>query len=75
MIYLCEAIVLGVQSFGSTLCILTWYQSFYEEPLSVLIKIWNQCCRNFEMVVGSGFSVHLWLVGAVFHCVRNVIYI
>src|SRR5712692_7616938 len=47
MICLCEAAILGVRCFGSTLCTLTWYQSFYEEPLSVLIKIWNRCCRNF----------------------------
>ena len=39
VIYLCEAFVLGVRSFGSTLCTLTWYQSFYEEPL--LLKLWK----------------------------------
>ena len=65
MICLCEAVVLSVRSFGSTLCTLTWYQRFYEEPLSVLIKIWNRCCQNFERVSGSGFSVHLWPVGAI----------
>ena len=37
----------------------------YEETLSVLIKIWNRCCRNFERVSGSGFTVNLWPVGAV----------
>ena len=65
MIYLCEVISQGVWSFGSTLCTQTWYQSVYEEPLSVLIKIWNRCCQNFERVSGPGFSMHLWPMGAV----------
>ena len=65
VIYLCEVVSLSVQSFGSTLCTRTWYQSVYEEPLSVLIKIWNRCCRKFERVFGFGFSMHLWHVGAV----------
>ena len=39
MIYLCEVVAQGVRSFGSTLCTQTWYQSVYEESLSVLIKI------------------------------------
>ena len=56
---------LGVQSFGSTLCTRTWYQSIYEEPLPFVIKIWNQCCGKFEMVSGSGFFVHLYLMGVV----------
>ena len=55
VIYLCEVVSLGVWSFGSTLCTLTWYQNFYEESLSVLIKIWNRCCRKFERV--SGFWI------------------
>ena len=65
MIYLFEAITQGVWSFGSTLCTRTWYQSFYEEPLSILIKIWNWCCRKFEMVSSSIFFVHLWLMRAI----------
>ena len=65
MIYLCEVVSLGVWPFGSTLCTWIWYQSVYEEPLSVLIKIWNQCCRKFERVYGSGVSVHLWPVEVV----------
>ena len=65
MIFLCEVVSLGVRSFGSTLCTQTWYQSVYEEPLPVLIKIWNRCCRNFERVSGSEVSVHLWPMGAV----------
>ena len=64
VIYLCEAVSEGVRSFGSTLCTRTWYQSVYEEPLSVLIKIWNRCCRNFERVFGSRFFVHFWPMGA-----------
>ena len=64
MIYLCEAVSKGVQSFGSTLCTRTWYQSIYEEPLSVLI-IWNRCCRNFERVSGSRFFVHFFPMGVV----------
>ena len=47
------------------MCTRTWYHSVYEEPLSVLIKIENRCCRNFERVFGSRFSVHLWHVGAI----------
>ena len=65
MIYLCEVVAEGVRSFGSTLCTQTWYQSVYEEPLSVLIKIWNRRCRNFEWVSGSRVYVHLWHVGAI----------
>ena len=65
VIYLCEVVAEGVRSFRSTLCTRTWSQSFYEEPLSILIKIWNQCCRNFEMVSGSGIFVHLWPMGAI----------
>ena len=65
---LCEVVSLGVRSFVSILCTQTWYQSVYEEPLSVLIKIWNQCCRNFERVSGSGFSVHFWPMGAIPLC-------
>ena len=60
VIYLYEVVSLGVRSFGSTLCTQTWYQIVYEEPLSVLIKIWNRCCRNFERVFGSIFSMHFW---------------
>ena len=37
----------------------------YEEPLSVLIKIWNRCCQNFEKVSGFRFYVHLWPVEVV----------
>ena len=55
----------GVWSFGSTLCTRTWYQSFYEELPSVLIKIWIRCCRNFERVYGSRFSMHFLPVGVV----------
>ena len=58
-------VVLGVWYFGNTLCTQTWYQSFYEESLSILIKIWNRCCQNFERVSGSRFFVHLWPMGAV----------
>ena len=65
MIQLCEVVSIGVQYFGSTLCTRTWYQSVYEEPLSVLIKIWNRCCWKSKRVFGFGFSVHLWPVGAV----------
>ena len=65
MIYLCEAVSKGVQSFEITLCARTWYQRFYEELLLVLIKIWNRCYRNFERVSGSRFSVHFCLVGAI----------
>ena len=65
VIYLCEVVAEGVRSFGSTMCSWTWYQSFYEELLSVLIKIWNRCCWNFERVSGSRFFVHLWPVGAI----------
>ena len=65
MIYLCEVVSLGVRSFGTTMCTRTWYPIVYEEPLPVLIKIWNRCCRNFERVSGSGVSMHLWPVGAV----------
>ena len=65
VIYLCEADFQGVRSFGSTLCTRTWYQSFYEESLSVLIKIWNRCYRNFERVSSSRFSIHFWPLGAI----------
>ena len=65
MICLCEGVSEGVRSFGSTLCTRTWYQSFYGEPLSFFIKIWNRCCRKFERVFVSGFSVHFWPVGAI----------
>ena len=65
VIYLCEAVSEGVQSFGSTLYTRTWYQSFYEEPHSVLIKIWNRCCQNFERVSGFGFSMYLWPMGDI----------
>ena len=44
---------------------LTWYQSVYEEPLSVLIKIWNQCFRNFERVSISGVSMLLCTMEAI----------
>ena len=71
VICLCEVVVLGVRSLGSTLCTLTWYQSFYEEPLSVLIKIWNRCCRNFERVSGYGFFVHFLPMGAVPLCLEH----
>ena len=60
MIYLCEVVSKGFQYFGSTMWSWTWYQSFYEEPILVLIKIWNRCCQKFERVSGSRFSVHLW---------------
>ena len=63
VIYLCEAVAKGVWSFG--LCTWTWYQSFYEEPLSVLIKIRNRCCRNFKRVFGSVLFLHFWPMGAV----------
>ena len=63
-----EAFAQGVQSFGSTLCTRTWYQSVYEEPLLVLIKIWNRCCQNFEMVSISGVSMHFWPMGVVPLC-------
>ena len=63
--------VLGVRSFESTMCTRTWYQSVYEEPLLVLIKIWNRCCRKFERVSGSGFSMHF--LRDLFHCVRSVV--
>ena len=65
VIYLYESFAQGVRSFGINLCTRTWYQSFYEEPLLVLIKIWNRCCRNFERFFGSGFSMHLWPMGGV----------
>ena len=65
MIYLCEVVSQGVQSFGSTVCTRTWYPSFYEELLLVLIKIWNRCWRNFERVSVSRFYVHLWPMGAI----------
>ena len=65
MICLCEVVAQGVQYFGSTICTQKWYQSVYEEPLSVLIKIWNQCCRNFERVSGSRIYMHLWAMGGV----------
>ena len=65
VIYLCEVISQGVWYFGSTLCTWTWYQSIYEEPLLVLIKIWNWCFWNFERVSSSRFFVHLWHVGAI----------
>ena len=75
VIYLCEAVAEGVRSFGSTLCTQAWYQSFYEEPPSVLIKIWNRCCRNFKRVSGFLVSMHLWDMGDIplhpecrFHC-------
>ena len=55
----------GIQYFGSTLCTRTWYQSIYEEPLSVLIKIWNRCCWNFERVSSSRVSMHLWPMGSI----------
>ena len=68
---LCEVVALGVQYFGSTLCTRTWYQSVYEEPLSVLIKIWNRCCRKFEKVSSSIFFVHLWPMGAITLCLKH----
>ena len=68
VLYLCEAVSQGVQSFGSTLCTRTWYQSVYEESLLVLIKIWNRCCWNFERVSGSWFSVHFWTMEVVPLC-------
>ena len=71
VIYLCEVVAEGVWYFGSILCTRTWYQSFYEEPLSILIKIWNRCCWNFERVFGSGFSMNLWLVGGVPLCFEH----
>ena len=64
MIYLCEVVAQSVRSFGSMMCTQTWYQSIYEEPLSVLIKLWNRCCQKFEMVSGHEFSMHLWTMGA-----------
>ena len=65
MIYLCEVVALGVWSFGSTMCTWKWYKSVYEEPLSVLIKIWNRCCRNFGRFFGFVFSMHLWPMEAI----------
>ena len=65
LIYLCEVASQGVRYFGSTLCTRTWYESVYEEPLSVLIKSWNWCCLNFERVSGFGFSMDLCPVEVV----------
>ena len=71
VIYLCEMIAEGVWYFESTLCTWTWYQSVYEELLSVLIKIWNRCCQKFERGFGSGFFVHLWSMGAIALCPKR----
>ena len=65
MIFLSEVVALGVQSFESTPCTQTRDLSVYEESLSVLIKIWIRCCRNFERVSGFRVYVHLWPMGAV----------
>ena len=71
VIHLCEVVALGVQSFGSTLCIRTWYQSIYEESLSIFIMFWNRCCWNFERVFGSIFFVHLFPMGSIPLCSKH----
>ena len=72
VIYLCEAVAQGVRYFWSTLCTRTWYQSFYEESLSVLIKIWNRVAETFKgfLVLDFLCIFGLW---ELFHCVQSAI--